>query len=419
VKIDIVRGSGCVAEVAGFETSFSVSERFVQKLWLRRECAQSGFTVGGEPFQILDPGEWNLGAGPDFRKGRWVRGGMEERGDIEVHLRARDWFGHGHDTDPAYDGVRLHLVLYPPMPGEPMPMTSAGGRPPQIALLPLLRCGLEELVQDDALAELTGRDYLGLAERWAASGRECIEKSCEAGASDRWESKVRFARMRLERLGWEEACHGLALEVSGLRANRAAMATVGARWSLDRFRSAKPALEDLLGCEAAAWQWRGVRPSNRPEARLRQYMSLVEAAPDWPERLRSWLQELGSGPCLGAIRLSEVARLRRDGRLTGFSERLAGAVLWGCVGGTRLNNWAVDLALPLGGACSSLQIDAERLRAAWWAWWPADAPDGVADLLRAGGLTGEGIPVGNGHVQAVLGAMLRERGLKSSTCATD
>src|SRR5690606_29131588 len=36
--------------------------------------------------------------------------GDELRGDVEFHLRAGSWHGHGHANDPAYAGVVLHVV---------------------------------------------------------------------------------------------------------------------------------------------------------------------------------------------------------------------------------------------------------------------------------------------------------------------
>lgn len=399
-----------VAEVAGWDGAYTLSERVVQKVWLRRDCAQSTQTLGGARLTVREPGTWNLQAGPDFKDGCWQIEGIECRGDVEVHLRARDWFGHGHDTDPAYNGVRLHVVLFPPRPGEPCALTEAGGRPDTIVLLPLLRCGLEELALEDALAELTGRDYLGLAESWAALGTARLRATCAVLAERRWRSKVGFARQRLERQGWEQACHVGALEVLGLRANRAAMATVGLRWDLEAFRRERPTVETLLGCEAAAWHWRGVRPNNRPDARLRQYLSWVEAAPDWTRRVETWAADVRRLGVFPDWRQEEVGSLRRACDLAGALERFAGQVVWGCVGGTRLHNLVADLALPLAAASAEAQgYDCGALAAAWAAWWPADAPDEVLGVLRASGLLEEGRPITNGLVQAVLGAAIEAR----------
>ena len=54
------------------------------------------------------------GAGPDFRDAVLTRAdGSRVYGDVELHLRAAGWHAHGHDNDPRYDGVVLHVVLAP------------------------------------------------------------------------------------------------------------------------------------------------------------------------------------------------------------------------------------------------------------------------------------------------------------------
>jgi len=68
-------------------------------------------TRAGTPLQIVYRGRPNAGAGPDFRDAIIaLPDGRLLHGDVELHLRASDFRRHGHQRDPAYDHVILHLV---------------------------------------------------------------------------------------------------------------------------------------------------------------------------------------------------------------------------------------------------------------------------------------------------------------------
>ena len=95
-----------VAEVA------SHREALLQACWAHQCWSGRALrTCDGEALEVLAPGWLNRGPGPDFTEARLSIGGREYWGDVEVHLKEQEWGEHGHDRDPRYERVILHVVL--------------------------------------------------------------------------------------------------------------------------------------------------------------------------------------------------------------------------------------------------------------------------------------------------------------------
>lgn len=85
-------------------------EKLYHYLW-KTGIRGSGFTdIDGSHVEVLDPGIHNMDAGPDFFNSKLKIDGTEWIGNVEIHVKASDWYRHGHSEDPAYDNVILHVV---------------------------------------------------------------------------------------------------------------------------------------------------------------------------------------------------------------------------------------------------------------------------------------------------------------------
>lgn len=89
-----------------------MNEAFLYYIWEHKLFLTSELrTVDGEEISVIDIGRRNTDAGPDFFNAKIKIGDTVWAGNVEMHLRASDWYRHGHDKDKKYDNVILHVVM--------------------------------------------------------------------------------------------------------------------------------------------------------------------------------------------------------------------------------------------------------------------------------------------------------------------
>ena len=374
-------GHGCVEELPGLEGAFVFTELMLQRLWLRGRFMRGGaVTQDGRAVVVRHPGRWNRQGGPDFKGARLRIGAAEIEGDVELHLRESDWAMHGHSSDPAYAGVVLHVVLFPPREARWTSGVSAQSMP-ILALLPLLPYDLEEHALDDAAEELAGA---GVAKDAAAllelSPIDCLDL-LNTEAERRWAAKCDASLALIERHGWTDACHRAAMDCLGFRDNRLAMGELAARHPLGKWAAGLVNPEAAYAEVSDLWGKAPGRPANHPLTRLRQYERWTEGVSDWPTRLHMLVP-------FHVQKLANTCAKRPvyslDHGFEGLSDlrSILSELVCECkLPGSRFDSFVGDVLFPFLTVTGL--VEERPMRELWFRWFPGDlALNGRTTLKR-------------------------------------
>ena len=268
----------------------AVPEHAVQRAWADGRFRQTGLaTTDGEPVELLSLGRINRDSGPDIRDVCVRIGDLVWAGDVEIHRTSAEWRRHGHDRDPAYDRVVLHVVLA--ADGDTGTVTRHdGSRVPELVLLPHLTVSLARLVRDHhAPADgppcaVGGRALPSPPDGWLeglGTARLQARADAVAGQFGRVpDLPALLARRVFRALGYE--ANADAMETLADRADLATLRATDAptRQALllnDAGLAPSGLFEPALGVPMPAASWRrGGRPANAPRTRIAQAARLFE-----------------------------------------------------------------------------------------------------------------------------------------------
>ncbi len=241
-------------------------EHLLARLWRAKE-GRSLRTVDGKHLKVLYAGRPAPGHGPDFQDAVVRMNGRRSSGNVELHRTPSEWRAHGHDSDPAYDSVMLHVVA------------QAGGGGPDLPVAELNRAGSGAAAEPPLMARLA-----------RASSGELREMLLRSGMA-RFRERVQSSRLCIRQSGAEQALQEAVFEALGYAENRApfrwlaqTLQAVSLRQLVDGVPAHEraAALERLLldasgldegqhasSRERPVWKTAGVRPVNHPRRRIK------------------------------------------------------------------------------------------------------------------------------------------------------
>jgi len=371
----------------------SVTERLVQAIWYDQRLRHENLTTtDGHRLQVLFPGWWNVEAGPDFRHATVRIGDEPERkGDIEIHLRSSDWHLHRHHTDPQYNDVILHVVLWD-AGSETVPHTCAGQLIPQVALQHHLAAPLETLYDEidlEAYPHNVRPHGGGCVKVMRRLSPQQIESLLDVAGDERFASKTRRFLRWIHRAGTEQAFYEGWMEALGYKANKSAFRALARQLPLATLAQHRSALASLLFGVAgflpttagddpcvkrlwngwwklrpdfedkilpeSAWCRAGIRPLNHPHRRLGAAAALLKKHPKLLEKVLGAL-ESGGDPAKLFLQVRDDYWSRH---CTLGGKPLARPVE--LIGAMRAQQILSNVVLPFVAACAEMQEDSRLL----------------------------------------------------------
>ena len=418
------------------EADLPVPESFLQSIWHHQRLLREKLrTLDGRPVRVLHPGFWNREAGPDFR-GAVVQIGEDtaKSGDVEIDLRSGGWKAHGHDRNPTFANVVLHVV-WDGNDASKVPL-------PTLPLEPFLDSPISELNQwlaGDSLkawpADLAGHCCAPLCE---LSEEKLIELLQQA-AYVRLQRKAAEFQARARQGGWEPALWVGIFRALGYKQNvwpmqRLAELLGNAERGTRNFpRSALSWQARLLGAGSllptqpeemendsylrsmwdiwwrerhasselilpkSLWRFNGMRPANLPQRRL-ALASHWLANKNFFSNLEKWFttQNPAASPLIALLNLLQVEEDEFwSWHWTFRSVRLPSSQP--LIGTSRVSDLAINVILPwfwmraVVGKNEELKQRAEQI----YFKWPAADDNSILRLARQrllGGLAPRRLP---------------------------
>jgi hypothetical protein len=374
---------------------------------------------------VLHPGFVSAEGGPDFRGAVIQIGGEPPRsGDVEIDLRSHGWHAHGHDRNPNFKNVILHVVWET---GAPASSPAPNERPLTLPIKNSLDAPLGELslwLENESASvlpeKLRGNCFAPLRELDEPQLAELLHQAARV----RLEAKAAQFFALARHAGWEQALWEGLFRALGYKHNawpmqslaetrllwspgakspfafQARLLGIGGLLPGELTRSQKSSdtylrrvwdcwwreRDEFADCNLprTVWRFHGLRPANHPQRRLALAAHWL-ADKSLLSKIENWCAaNLADNALPGS--LLEVLQVERDEfwswHWTFKSARLAKPQP--LLGATRATDLAVNVILPwlwaraAEGKNTTLRLEIERR----YFDWPAAEDNSVLKLAR-------------------------------------
>ncbi|KMP11030.1 hypothetical protein UZ36_05815 [Candidatus Nitromaritima sp. SCGC AAA799-C22] len=301
-------------QVCEEELRIQIPEKTIRCIWNDQLFTTRQLkTTNGDDLEVVFPGYWNFGAGPDFKSAAVKIDGVLYEGDAEIHVYSTDWKSHGHSGNPGYDNVVLHIFMWrgrgkdkpeKKRSGKKTPVT--GGHIFELEIKDYLTKGILELNSEldfDNYPVLNPFNYGACHKPLVRLTKEKLTHLLNAAGDARVYTKMDRFHDRIIMRGYEQTFYEGVAEAMGYPINKQAFQTLAETVTLEMIRQLLP--KNLRSSERAMH----VESILFGSADLIDFRSLDTKALPAPDQ--KYFQKLKSlwrkyGPLLPQTRLKEA-----------------------------------------------------------------------------------------------------------------
>ncbi|HOZ14275.1 MAG TPA: DUF2851 family protein [Tenuifilaceae bacterium] len=189
-----------------------MNEAILHFIWKYKPYVFNGLkTTNNEPIEVIDAGEYNSNAGPDFFNAKVKVGNTLWAGNVEMHINSSDWFNHNHQTDKNYDNVILHVVVN----NDKQTVTSLGSP------IPTLQIKYPSEIEAELIAITNSGNWIPCANRIQSVNPFTVKSWVEKMMVERLEHKTELVNQSVKDCNgnWEEAFYRSVVRCFGLKVN--------------------------------------------------------------------------------------------------------------------------------------------------------------------------------------------------------